>query len=392
MTPNHPDEAVSSARGSRMQARYADLLDAARDDGFDPADQRMLDMFGTLDTLYTAPTAPQRLSRFERHAAPIRLAERWRLLRTPGVGLRAVPRWVAIVLITSLVAVLGVTGSVYALSPQVNQIPGFDPGRPQVVSDNQFTQINQSQQAQGYMVTLVKGYADANNIILVYTVTVDGSHLVGRPDLTISSRFGSPTVRSAQGATLTWTQGAGSAFQGGVQADALWFDAAPAIADDGQTAIGGGHSLRLQFHSVGIQVLSPSEGETYLKAPMTFLFTLPLRPGRVAHPHLAVHSAGATLTLDTVVVSATATSFYLAGLNGVLPGKYDVGNFAVSLALDGRTVSDGGGEARHGSHDVIDVSNSFVHFHGRWTLTLTSSHASPAALHGGKWVFNFVVP
>ncbi len=399
MTPKQYNEMGASGRSSQLQARYLDLLDAARDEHIAPTDEGLIHTLDALDALYTIPTAPQRLARFERVQRPISFTERVgrfaprRLLREPDGALRTMPRWVAIVTIISLLAVLGASGAAYALSPMINQPLEYDPGAQQALSDNLFTQINQTQTAMGYDLTLEKGYADANNIIVVYTVTVDGSHLVGRPDIVSGT---SPTVTTAQGATVHWVRGEGSDFQGGVQSVALWFDAAPAMADDGVSVIGGGQTLHLQFHSAGIRVLAPSGDVTFLKAPMTFTFALPLRPSRVALPHLAARSAGVTVTLDTVVVSDTATRFYLGGLTNILPGKYGVGNFAPSLAFDGRTISlrdlGQGSEARHGSYDVIEYANSFERFHGRWTLTLTSTPASPPALAGGTWVFNFVVP
>lgn len=359
--------------------RDADLLDGA----YTPAVARLS---ATLDKAYAA-TPPPHLDAVmlralhERGAVPRRPASR-RWYRRP-----------AVVLGLALLGVALLAGAVFATS-LIEQAFELNQGAADVYTLS--SPINLSQSVCGYSMTVQRAYADANNVIVAYTLTAP----LGRTF--IASYTGDPTLDTAQGAALPQVTGADvGGWQGGGDAHIVDFDAS-AIA-------GAPTQLRLRLTPPTIRMLEKWDGtepaaqscETTEPVPASWVipapwqtadrskmrlvsvkglapidFTAPFSVGRRLDLRQTVETGGHALTLERVVATASATRLYLRGES---PGDLTT----IDLTVDGHTIAEHlgwsqGGLSVHG-FDPIDAAYK-------------EATATVQAQQGGLWTFHFTLP
>jgi hypothetical protein len=255
-----------------------------------------------------------------------------------------------------------------------------------------FIRVNLSKRIGGYTITIVRGYADANQIIIEYIVMRDTNHKQVFADL-------SSTLRVQKGSTL---RGNGSFGEFdpkknlGSEAMVFDFDATNIPAEDIKEL-----SLQLIINSIS-NITDPSAAPTrvtgalpipVVRNPVTFAFSLPFNSGRVVIRHKTVTVAEISVTLERMVVTPSETRFDVQGKQVTLDDSF-------SLSDDGKSVDDidasiGRITDRNGNTIVTIPSTSVILNFG----PLFSNHAvcaftvsAPNGKHSGPWIFHFVVP
>lgn len=363
---------------------FADPTGSAPGGGSEPADAldpQLSRLERDLDLLLRMPRPPAHLSFAavevahqrrvsRRHAGA---AQRPRMSGAPPRPVHRLGRAVAI----ALVAVLVLSGVAYAGEPLLNRVLRADPGTQQILDSGLFTEVGVSHALGAATVTIERAYADANRVVLGYTLTRAAGVL----------RSESPTIQLKlglrDGTLLPERAAAGYASSLPSDVQVVSYDAA---------AITGSPSL------VPLRLTAQaSEGGTW-----TFDFSLPFHAGRVAQPHQRVTAGGGTATLERIVLTPSEMRVYLAGV-----GEYAITRLSIGGWLDGW-------DSDHGSVGPVtswttDDGQTAISFpaalyqrHGEWTLdvsldpnivTARSAHdASPPPPTGGPWKFQFVVP
>ena len=255
-----------------------------------------------------------------------------------------------------------------------------------------FIRVNLSKRIGGYTITIVRGYADANQIIIEYIVTRDANHKQVFADL-------SSTLRLQKGSTLRGN-GSFGAFDPkknlGSEAMVFDFDAANIPAEDTKEL-----SLQLIINSIN-NITDPNGAPTHVtgalpisvaRNPVTFAFSLPFHLGRIVILHKTVTVAGISVTLERMVATPSETRFDVQGKQVTLDDSF-------SLSDDGKSVDDidasvGGITDRNGNTIVTIPSTSVILnfgplFSNHTVCTFTVS--APNGKHSGPWIFHFVVP
>ncbi|MFN8516170.1 MAG: DUF4179 domain-containing protein [Chloroflexia bacterium] len=304
----------------RFPDAYADLLD----EQVDPA------LVADLDSLHH-PVPPAQLraaiaqSIAQRAATMPRrspVARRWNRLFPPTPRLAAV-----------LVALLAFTMLAAAAAPLVTSIVdqafGMAAGTNRIVTQHLGKELGVSQTVNGFTVTIERVYADANQIVIGYSVS-------GPPDRTFNNflAFGAQrgqtpmlvddTGREFQHSPIGW----GAGVEAGKGGYLLLYDAAPL----------GGNPAELNVHlTIGsLDVIERVNGGTQTVAgaaarptaqkggdagpycgpevciysvagPFTFDFTVPFAASRVAEPHQTIKVGGLPVTLDRFSATPTGT-------------------------------------------------------------------------------------
>ncbi|GHO56353.1 DUF4179 domain-containing protein [Ktedonobacter robiniae] len=286
-----------------------------------------------------------------------------------------------------------------------------EPASQHLLQTKQFTTLQQSQVIDGYTVTLEKGYADANRIIVGFIVTyphgIDpktwNTSFVGSGREVVNLKTSSGQSLSLLGTTNGLDGGNPKAAKEGI-----------AMAFDGATIQGKPARLPLNL-TLGAEcgLVNSQYG---CKQTLTYNFTLPFHQGRVLNLHQTVTANGHRLTLERVVVTPSEARVYVRWLKGdleqpafVLPGgpagpaTYTQPVYDLQLSAGGQTypicevsgglpcrVGFGPGSFSETASSFVDKGGSFfepgrldsqtVGFslfqplsnqHGTWTLTIT---------------------
>ncbi len=267
-----------------------------------------------------------------------------------------------------------------------------------------FKRVNLSKRIGGYTITIARGYADANQIIIEYIVTRDADHRQVFADL-------SSTLRMQNGSTLR-SNGSFGEFDLrknlGSEAMVFDFDATIIPAEDTKEL-----SLQLIINSID-HITDPSAARTnpniigisfqagprrgalpipVARNPVTFAFSLPFHSGRVVILHKTVTVAGIGVTLERMVATPSETQFDVQGKQVTLDDSF-------SLSDDGKSVhnidtSVGGITDRNGNTIVTIPSTSVIlNFDPLFSdhAVCTFMVSAPTGKHSGPWIFHFVVP
>lgn len=315
---------------------------------------------------------------------------------------------VAALLIFSAVAYAGV--------PAVRQLFQQEPGLQHVEQADLVQELDLSQTVNGVTFTLERAYADANRIVVGYSVKdPDGQRYHTDP----------LTLTGADGTVFPGTTGLGAAGKSaifgielppGEKADVLSFDAAAVEGTPVELDLRLVVEVRELVLPTDTQGLSasptglPAEpGEPMVEElePMppgavvgtfTFDFSMPFIPGRVAEVNQTVEAAGVAVTLQRVVVTPSETR---AHLRFDPPGEVEtIWTSIVTLKAPG--------DVRSRSRFYSAAADSPVHTYGflaplydrrgEWTLTvneLVGTELVPPyndVRLAGPWVFRFRVP
>ena len=235
-----------------------------------------------------------------------------------------------------------------------------------------------SRDTAGYTIALKQGYADANQVLIEYTVTKEANH---QPT---STAYLEATLQTQNGITLRGGASVGSPLLGVMGFD---FEPATIMPTESTKTL----SLRLLIHGINAPVASPKPFR-----PVTFDFSLPFHASRAIIMQQTVTVAGKSVTLTQGVATPSETRFYLYSRDVPL----DQGN-NFSLTDNGRNVNgiDGsvGGITNQDGYTTYDsnLSNTteIVDFeplfesHAVGVLTVSA----PPGSHGGPWIFHFTV-
>lgn len=241
----------------------------------------------------------------------------------------------------------------------------------------QYTDFHQSKSIDGYTLTLSKVYADANLVIIGYAIEAPaGREVLGKFDM------GRATLTTEQGLALSSLAGITAKPIGGINGNVLYYDAS-SIQD------------------------TPADLDLHLAIPytinatgsLTFDFSVPFHPGRVANVHQSVTADGKTLTLERVVVTPSETRFYVRGFNQ--QDRTPTTLFLTDLTVGNHVYSLRGVGSKGLGTWMMNYDWPFFGEQGIWTLAIHESvylkDPNPGQFHrvpvkGANWIFRIVVP
>jgi len=255
---------------------------------------------------------------------PRRRPSRWgRLMPTTRLG------WAFLIL--TLILAFGAVA--YAVSPAVGQLFQQESGLQHVEQANLVQELNLSQTVDGITVTVERAYADANRIVIGFTIKTPGDQRYEVRRLTLTD---------AAGNLFPWIHGYGAAGQSdiykvslppGEGAYVFTFDAAAAV-------VGAPEELDLRLVMDLEELVLPPDASAEptvsmkeellslhvaphppplvveellpmpqgaIVGPFVFDFGVPFIPGRVIEVRQAVKAAGVAITLQRVVVTPSET-------------------------------------------------------------------------------------
>jgi len=356
--------------------RYPHLLN-------EQSDPETVALVEQLDTLYRSPELPARLT-----LAAV-LAEREqedepRHWFAPSWAFRPIfwlPRRLGTVALALTLAVVLMAASAYAftsfLRPGLQPPPG-DQGISQVFKLHQLVEVHAAPQSiNGFTMNVQAAYADANRVIIGYTMTRPSGQSYDDPVLTDA------LLTTAQGDQLRWEME--SPLSG--DANTITFTPLTWISSAAQ---------EITFH-LSIHRLDVNAGAQHLvlQGSMSFTFSAPFHPARIAAPNQSVTANGKTLTLERVVVSLSTTRLFVQGTNTESTSLYAVlavGDWQSTQNKSGLLFEIGPVTA---NEIFISYDDSLFDKQGEWTLTLqVNSFQAPPAPQGtgAPWTFHFVVP
>ncbi len=352
----------------------------------------------------------------------------WPAIRARVQPQRHLSRWMQLIPATRLGwAVLALTlfltlGAVtYALAPIVmNRLFQQEAGLRHVEQANMVQELNLSQTVNGVTVTLERAYADANRIVVGFTIKSPPGQRYHARHLTLTD---------AAGTVFPSTVGYGAAGQSdifnvslppGEGAYILSFDAAAVEGAPEELDL----RLVMELEELVLPTNAPEAPPTSDSPPaeppdsmvvmleplptptivgtLTFDFSVPFIPGRVAEVNQTVEAAGVAVCLERVVVTPSETRAYL---RFDPPGGAETRWTPIALL---KAPGDGDEEsesyfAYSGNDDPPFYRYGFLaplyDRHGEWTLTVTelvgtdlSQIPSEDVRLAGPWVFRFRVP
>ena len=287
-------------------------------------------------------------------------------------------------LVVALVVILLVlVGSAYASEiPVLNSLFHMEQGTQHILQTDQYTDFHQSKTVNGFTITIEKVYADANRVIVGYTVNGTAGQ---EPNATFA--FGLSTLTTQQGTSLRLMQGIGSDAIEGITGNVFSFDASN-IQNDPKDL-----QLRLAI-PYGRQ---PAASAFKISGTLSFHFSVPFHAGKVISVHQSFVADGKTVLLERVVITSSETRLYVRGFSS----QDEVNNYYISadLLVDGKTYIGGGG---YQATDIwmMDFDVPLLDKHGEWTveirkeINLKDSHTGiygPVPVNGAMWTFHFNV-
>jgi len=312
-------------------------------------------------------------------------------------------------------------GVAYALNPVISQVFRLFPGWQHVEEAHLAQEVNLSQTLDGVTVTLERVYADANEIVIGYTIKGPNGQRYHAYHLTLTD---------AAGAVFPGTVGYGMSGQSdileaslppGEGSYVLAFDAAavtgapkeldlrlvmeleklvlPPDAPSPSPTLAGSPAEPPESMVVVLEPL-PTPDERAIVGPFAFDFSVPFIPGRVAEVNQTVEAAGVAMRLERVVVTPSETRAYLRFDS---PGGAET-RWAPIVMLKAP------GDEKSQSYFAYSV-NADPPIHqcgflaplydrqGEWNLTVTELVGTDLAQQpsedirlAGPWVFRFRVP
>lgn len=283
---------------SLLYSAYPDLL---ADDRSPEREQVVADLDRVLAA---ASPSMQQVTRIEQ-ALQARITAQY-ATRQSRVRL-ALPRWQ----MTALLAVVLLGGAGYALAPLLTRLfddaAAFDHSIRHISQANLWQPIDQSQTIDGFTVTVRRAYADANRVIIAYTIEMPPEY--GPFDITAREM----RLTTADGTELPWPQyGVGYVFGDSNIGSMYSFDAAAIQGAPAELTL---HLTMRDVMAVRKDTPLPEPGTTMvdrlphitIPGPFEFDFTVPFIAGRVAELNQTVTANGVPLTLERVVVTPSET-------------------------------------------------------------------------------------
>jgi hypothetical protein len=255
---------------------YGDLIDGADTGG----QQLVADLHAFFN-----PAVPSRL-----RATPPLVAQR-------KVGMSW--RWPRTALVAAL-AIFGLVGATYVALPLLQQLWASDRGLTHVANAGFVRDVDAAQTIDGVTVHLQRAYADANRVVVGYTVEFPKS--VRFYDRDATPMVGEVTLTDSEGRQY---RGVTSTFAGAspLGAQLLTFEGPGTASAPRDTT----YTLSIAKVFSGTTPGATPTGS--FSGPWVFTFTLANVPGRVVTPSLAVTSGDLRLAFTRTVVAPSATRF-----------------------------------------------------------------------------------
>ncbi len=351
--------------------RYPHLL-------HEQADPETVALVEQLDIVYRTPEPPAHLTL---GAVLAQLEDEDTPARSPVAlwSFRPVfwlPRRASTVLVAVALAVVLMAGSVYAFTSFLRpglEPPPFDPGLSQIFKEHLLEEVQVAPQTiDGFTMNVQAAYVDPNQVVIGYTMTM--------PSGSYNSLVPSDALLTTpQGERLHWEMNGPLSDH----AYTLTFTPLTWISSD---------VSHISFH-LTVHQLDVNSGAQHLTlhGSMSFTFSAPFHAGRIASPNLSATANGVTLTLTHVVVSPSATRFFVQGADGAT-------DLYPTLSVGGKQIksvpiiSEGPVNA---DEILINLDVPLFDQYGEWTLSLQVGMglAPPASTGtGDPWTFQFVVP
>lgn len=191
-----------------------------------------------------------------------------------------------VLLVAAALTLMGASVTLSLLQQAAQLMPGWR------VAYDQAEILNLSQTANGYTVTLERGYVDPNQLVLGFVVTGPNGQTRAVPR---------GTVTDAQGRSFLDTAG------GDIQAE-LQNSAATISSYQVPPGVGSEVTLTATFAELMPVTVENVAAPT---GPWVFHFTLPVHPATVVEPMQTVEAAGVPITLHRMQASATTVRVQL---------------------------------------------------------------------------------
>lgn len=309
----------------------------------------------------------------EQPAAARRPPPTWWLPR--GMGALAAAVLAAILLTTAGYAVVSVLDRVFDLNA----------GTRRIATQNLGKEINLSRTVDGYTLTLGRVYADANQIVVSYTVRGPA----GRPFTGFTYPLGRslPTLTGEAGEKFELLVGANTGVLAEMSGELLVYNAT--------NVEGKPETLALRLEIPALESTDAGGRSELIGGPFVFDFTVPFEAGRIAEPHQVVESGETSVTLEKVVVTPTGARVRLRGIGP---------NAVVELSVDGANYKlnpPGATPLQWHTDEAWDYFTpaALVDKQGEWLLVVRPGppvppdiQPPPPLIQGGPWEFRFVVP
>ncbi len=300
----------------------------------------------------------------------------------------------------------------YAISPILerflDRVQEHNVGLQYVRDNNLYQEVDLSQTIDGYTVHVQRVYADANRILIGYTLT----GLEGQEFFNFFPNMA--TITTADGQELRGNNLDEPVMEGRTLGDLLTFD-----MPEGYTK----PNIALRFVIKDLEIYGKDDQATIdaglrkpigsVAGPFVFDLTVPVIAGRVAEINQTVTVNDVPVTLERVVVTPSETRMHLRFHD--VPGK-PVQDWQWAghprFSIDGwdteQSYGEGGGYS-DGSRWVFRRNFALFDKHGEWTLTVDKlwGHdpvkVAAASKEGegagytmdvieGPWEFRFIVP
>lgn len=291
-----------------------------------------------------------------------------------------------------LLAMIILMGAGYAALPAFWQVFQLNSGTGAIVSDNLGREVNISRTVDGFTMTVRRVYADANQIVIGYTLS-------GPPGRAFNSILAwgefndTPGHRVTRSPILTdaWGKefGGGGAPVGNVKEGEAFTNL---LIYDGLGAEASAREIKVRLTVGKLLAYERLENNTFrdliVDGPFLFDLTVPVEQGRVAEPRQVVEAGGMKAVLDRVVTTATGTRVSLWGVGPTAD---------VSLTVEGSTYKlhppEGQATPSRWSTESrweFVTETPLADKHGEWVLKVKLGTKTRS--EGGPWAFRFTVP
>lgn len=228
-----------------------------------------------------------------------------------------------------LAALLLFGGVAYALHPVISQVFRLFPGWQHVEEAHLAQEVSLSQTLDGVTVTLERVYADANEIVIGYTIQGPNGQRYDTYHLTLTDAAGTAFPRTVGAGVTGQSDILKVSLPPGEGAYVLAFDAAamtgapealdlrlvmeleelvlPHDAPGPSPTLAGSPAEPPESMVVELQPMPVGA----IVGPFTFDFSVPFIPGRVAEVNQVVEAAGVAVCLERVVLTPSETRAYL---------------------------------------------------------------------------------
>lgn len=288
------------------------------------------------------------------------------------------------VVLAALVAVLVILVGVASAAgiPILTTLFHLEPGTQHILQTNQYTDYHQSKTVNGFTITIEKVYADANRVIVGYTI-----HVPANRNQDDEFALGLSTLTTSQGVNLPLMKGVGSVAVQGISGDTFSFDASNIQSNPKE----------LQLHLSIPFGTQPQASAFKINGALTFNFVVPFHTGKVINVNQSAVADGKTVTLERVVITASETRLYIQGFS-----SHDAVNgysIVANLTVGGQTYK-GGGSNRATSLWTMNFDIPLLDNHGEWTLEIrkeiilknsSTGIYNLVPVSGALWAFHFNV-